>query len=499
MSSRGLIRGGLCLWAALLLATSCQSVHRQSALDHLHPCRADEGPSEGYCGQLKVWENRATKAGRQIPLKIVILPALKQEFAPDPVFFFAGGPGQGAASLAEYLREPFRLIQASRDIVLIDQRGTGKSNPLECKSDKDAEGLTDAQEQAEALRVYHACLDSYQNKADVRLYTTNIAMDDIDEVRQFLGYPKINLFGVSYGTRAALVYARRHAASTRAVILDSVAPTDMRLPLYTARDAQRAIDILFEDCEKESGCTQRFPRLRETFNQLITRLSAHPEHIHYVHPRTGEAKEMDAKRLVIAGTVFRSLYDPESSALLPLLIEQASKGNYSGFLAMGVDPDPQSESMMSRGMQVSVVCSEDATRIEPGSITSDSAGTFMGTEFADAFLMPCPFWPRGVVEPSYFDNTPSDLPALILSGELDPITPPVWGQQIASAWKNAKNVVVPGSSHGAWSHGCVMKLMDRFLNDGTAAHLDTSCVNNVKRPPFFLGPAGPNPLGGAAQ
>jgi pimeloyl-ACP methyl ester carboxylesterase len=207
---------------------------------------------------------------------------------------------------------------------------------------------------------------------------------------------------------------------------------------------------------------------------------------------------MDAKRMILSGSIFRTLYDPTASALLPLLIEQASKGNYTDFLAIAGDFDPKAESQLARGMQISVVCSEDATRIEPGAIEREATGTFMGTDFADAFLKPCPFWPHGTVELSYFDNTPSDLPALILSGELDPITPPVWGKEVADQWKNAKNVVVPGSGHGAWSHGCVMRLIGQFLDAGTAASLDTSCVDQVERPPFFLGPSGPDPLGGGS-
>lgn len=495
-------KGILCSCVASLLLTSCQSLHHQSALDRLQTCQSSEGPSDAYCGKLDVWENRETKTGRKISLKIVVLPALKQDAAVDPVFFFAGGPGQGAASLAPYLEEPFHRIQANRDIVLVDQRGTGKSNPLECKADPKEEedaDLTDSQQNEIALRTYHSCLDSYNNKADVRLYTTSIAMDDMDDVRSFLGYPKINLFGVSYGTRAAIVYARRHASHTRAVILDSVAPPDMRLPLYTARDAQRSLDLLFTDCEKDAGCNQRFPHIRDTFTNLMARLTAHPEHIHYIHPRTGEAKEIDAKHMLVAATIFRTLYDPTASSLLPLLIEQASKGNYTGFLAIGGDFDPKAESQLARGMQISVICSEDATRIEQGAIARESAGSFLATDFADAFTKPCAFWPRGVVEPAYFDNAPSDLPALILSGQLDPITPPVWGQQVAAQWKNAKNVVVPGSGHGAWSHGCVVKLMDQFLDAGSAANLDTSCVNKVERPPFFLGPSGPDPLRGGTK
>ncbi len=482
-------------FAFLLLLSSCSSLRKTSAIDRLQPCTSAEGPSDGYCGTLDVWEDRAAKTGRKISLKIVVLPALKQKFAPDPVFFLAGGPGQGAADLAGQLQEPFRTFEMDRDLVFVDQRGTGKSNPLECKPTK---GEQEDDEDSSIVGHLRTCLDSLKRKADLTKYTTPIAMDDLDDVRQFLGYSKINLFGVSYGTRAAIVYARRHAASTRSVILDSVAPTDMRLPLYMARDGQRALDLLFRECEKDNGCNQRFPNLRERLKTLLNRLDAHPQHIRFVHPRTGLEKELDVKRLTVGSILFASLYSPETASLVPLLIDEAEKGNFTGMLALGAAYDPLSNSM-AMGMHFSVVCSEDAPQIEPGDVERETAGTFLGPAMAELRLKPCEFWPRGEVARAYFENAPSDLPALILSGDLDPITPAVWGRQIASQWKNSRQIVVPGTGHGAWQSKCVIKLMSQFLNAGSAANLDASCVEHVKRPPFFLGPSGPDPLAGGAQ
>jgi len=479
------------LLAGSLLLCSCSALRRTSGIDRLQPCKFADGPSDGYCGTLDVWEDRVAKAGRKISLKIVVLPALKQKYAPDPLFFLAGGPGQGAAELAGQLQEPFHRLVTDRDLVFVDQRGTGKSNPLECKPGKD-------DDQAFFTERLRTCLDSYKDKADVTKYTTSIAMDDLDDVRKFLGYSKINVYGGSYGTRAAIVYARRHTANTRSVILDSVAPTDMRLPLYMARDGQRALDLLLRDCEKDTGCNQRFPNLRDRLKALMDRLSAHPQHVRYLHPGTGLEKELDVKRLTVGAVLFASLYSPLTASLVPLLVEQAEKGNYSGLLAFGAAYDPLSENM-AQGMHFSVVCSEDAPRIEPGDVERETSGTFLGPEMAKLRLKPCEFWPRAPVEPAYFDNTPSDVPALILSGELDPVTPPVWGQQIASQWKNSKLVVVPGTGHGAWTSRCVINLIAQFLDAGSAAHLDTSCVQQVKRPPFFLGPSGPDPLAGAKK
>jgi len=481
------------VFGILLLQSGCASLRQPAAIDRLQPCRAADGPTDGYCGTLEVWEDRQTKTGRKIALKIMVLPALKQKYASDPLFFLAGGPGQGAAELARDLREPFHRIQADRDIVFVDQRGTGKSNPLECKDTGNEEKEEDSSTRL-AARL-HNCLESYRDKADVTKYATDTAIDDLDDVRGFLGYSTINLYGGSYGTRAAMVYARRHRANTRAVILDGVAPTDMKLPVYMARDSQHALDLLFQDCEKDAGCAQRFPNLRGRLETVLARLSAHPQRIHYVHPRTGVESDLDVKRLTVTSVLFASLYAPLTAELVPLLIEQAEKGNYTGFLALQSAYDPLSENM-ALGMQFSVLCSEDATQIDRGSLARETAGTFLGAELAELRLKPCEFWPRAQMEPAYFETPPSDVPALILSGALDPVTPQSWGQEVAGKWKNSRHVVVPGTGHGTWPAGCVMKLMAQFLNDGSAEKLDTSCVEQVKRPPFFLSPSGPDPKGG---
>jgi pimeloyl-ACP methyl ester carboxylesterase len=239
-----------------LASAACTTSRQPTALDHLHACGTDEGPLDAYCGALPVFENRQARSGRRISLNIVVLAALGNEAQADPLFFLAGGPGQGAAQMAREVREVFRRVQRDRDVVLVDQRGTGKSNPLDCRDDRDTLHALLAPPDASLQRL-RKCLAGYD--ADVRLYTTPIAMDDLDDVREFLGYDRINLYGGSYGTRAALVYMRRHGAHVRAAVLDSVAPTDMRLPLYTARDAQRALDKLLDDCGADSAVTARIP------------------------------------------------------------------------------------------------------------------------------------------------------------------------------------------------------------------------------------------------
>jgi pimeloyl-ACP methyl ester carboxylesterase len=238
---------------AICILSSCNQAQSTQAIDKLKPCTGYDTPVDAYCGTLKVYESRATKQGRQIDLNIVVLPALRSDAQPDPLFFLAGGPGQGAAQLAKLVRDIFRRVQSDRDIVLVDQRGTGKSNPLNCLDDDDSlQSLMETPEQA--LEKLKACQAKYD--ADLTLYTTPIAMDDLDDVRAFLGYERINVYGGSYGTRAALVYMRQHGERVRTAILDGVAPPNMRLPLYFPRDTQRAFELLARDCAADRAATR---------------------------------------------------------------------------------------------------------------------------------------------------------------------------------------------------------------------------------------------------
>ena len=316
-------------------------------------------PIDAYCGTLKVFENRATKQGRQIDLNIVVLPALSPDPKPDPFFFLAGGPGQGAAQMAKPLREAFRQIVNDRDIVLVDQRGTGKSNPLNCTDEDDSLKAFSESEESLMARL-KKCMAGYD--ADLRLYTTDIAMDDLDDVRAFFGYDKINIYGGSYGTRAALVYLRRHGDRVRTVVLDGVAPPNMRLPLFAPRDVQRAFDRLIADCEADIGCKTTYPNLGTRARALIERLEKDPPLVQVVHPRTGERGELRMTARLVANVIFATLYQPIAASLVPALIARAEQNDFQGLLALAGANDSGATPNMSIGMQLSVICAEDGPR-----------------------------------------------------------------------------------------------------------------------------------------
>ncbi|HEX3555405.1 MAG TPA: alpha/beta fold hydrolase [Thermoanaerobaculia bacterium] len=200
-----------------------------------HPCKVPGLNEEVRCASYAVWEDRAAKKGRKIGINVVILPAKGPDKAPDPLFFFGGGPGQGIAGEAPGLAES--PARQKRDVVLVDQRGTGRSNPLDCELWGHPLDLRQAAGDVFPIAAVRACKAKLEKVADLRLYTTPLAMDDVDEVRAWLGYGKVNLSGGSYGTRAAEVYLQRHPQSVRTVTLLAVAPLDEYLPCTTPTPA----------------------------------------------------------------------------------------------------------------------------------------------------------------------------------------------------------------------------------------------------------------------
>jgi len=482
------LAAGVLLLLSIGTAAACAGGSGGPGLDRLRPCSSAEGPTDAYCGTLTVFENRAARSGRQITLWIVVLPAVRP-VSRDPLFFLAGGPGQGAAQLARQIRAAFRTVQRTRDIVLVDQRGTGKSNPLDCRSD--ASSLRELTEPSESsLDRLRRCLAGYD--ADVRQYTTSVAMDDLDEVRAYLGYDRINLYGGSYGTRAALVYLRRHGEHVRTMILDGVAPMDMRLPLFTARDAQRALDKLLADCDADAACTRTFPNLPARIRALLQRLDQSPPAVRIVHPRTGVAENVRVDARVVAGILFRALYSPLTASIVPALIEHAERNEFQSLFALGLAGEDGSENM-SVGMQLSVLCSEDAALVTRSDVEQAAAGTVFGMHLLSSQLDACAMWPRGTVDDDYYRPVVSDVPALVLSGDLDPVTPPEWGEAVVKTLRNGRHITVPGTGHGVVGTACGQRLIRDFIDSASAQSLDVSCVHSIKRPPFFVTPAGPDP------
>ncbi|HBL26655.1 MAG TPA: alpha/beta hydrolase [Acidobacteria bacterium] len=472
----------LCL-AALALASSASAASlRRIALE---PCHLKDFEEEVRCGVLEVPEDRQTRTGRTIELHVAVLPAVRPESAPDPLFILAGGPGQGARNYGRFVQAAFKDVRRTRDVVLVDVRGTGASNPLDC-APRDPLALLGGG----ALDLA-PCLASLPG--DPRFYTTEPIADDLDDVRAALGYRQINLWGGSYGTRTALVYARRHAANVRTLVLDGAVPFEITLPLYNAQGAQRALDRLVADCATDPVCHRAFPRLAEEIQAVLARLGRTPARVSLRHPRTGRPMELTLSRSAFASGLRGVLYVPEHASLVPYMVHAAAQGDFAPFAALSLETAAWSTETMSLGMTLSVLCAEDVPRISDAAAARAVGGTFLGGSEIDTWRQMCSRWPRGPLPAEVDRVRPLPLPALILSGDLDPVTPPRWGEVMQRHFPGARHVVVPGTGHNTSTAGCVPDLIARFIADGNAAGLDASCVAKIRRIPFVIDPSGTAP------
>ncbi len=460
------------------------SFAQSPASSKLRPCQVSAIKEQALCGTYEVYENRAAQRGRKIGLNIVVLPALGQPTAPDPLFVFIGGPGQAATEGAAGYAQIFAPLLRTRDIVMVDQRGTGGSNPLNCE-------LNDLNEIVQAffggdlpVDRLKACRQELEQKADLRFYTTPLAADDIDEVRAWLGYERINIYGGSYGTRAALVYLSRHPKSVRTVAIKAVAPPNYKNPLYNPRDAQRALDRLFADCAQEAACAKAFPNLPQDFQAVLDRLSQSPVKVSVKDSVSGQTVEVALTREVFAGALRRALLDPDAQRAIPAAIRKALAGDFKNF-APFFAPYRTVTKSLSLGMNLSVICSEDAPMMSAPEIERETKGTFLGDRMVRSVVKVCQDWPRGALPPGFYDPIRSDTPALVVSGGLDPDCPRQWGDGVAKHLPNSSHIVIEGMSHLA-PPKCAWDVINQFISTGSAKGVDTSCVKQVQRPSFVI-------------
>jgi pimeloyl-ACP methyl ester carboxylesterase len=443
---------------------------------HLEPCRAAGDAIEALCGTYEVYENRHTRTGRRIALNLMIIPAKADQPAPDPLFAFAGGPGESAI-MAFPLVGYIQRIREHRDIVLIDQRGTGRSNPLECQivNLDDPRAVLAPGYDLDAIR---ACRAASDQKADTTQYTTSIAADDADEVREALGYETIDVFGGSYGARAALVYLRRHGEHVRTITVSAVAGTDFLIPLPFARALQASIDGIMSLCEADEPCRTAFPKLREQFRALLARLQASPAEFDVHGQRVTLTKEGLLSKL-------RSLlYVPQIVSGFPILMQHASDGDWLPFAGAVLQLRSLIEGDIARGASFAALCAEDVPGYSPALIRAGTAGTDLGDSQVRRYQDYCNAWgPAGTAPKDFHAPVRSRVPALLISGGLDPATPPETARAAAAALPESRSIVVKEGTHGTGS-GCVDGIIAEFVARGSAKDLDVSCVEQIHLPSF---------------
>jgi pimeloyl-ACP methyl ester carboxylesterase len=448
---------------------------------------------EAQCGTLEVPEDRAAPGGRKIALALAWLPATKGEALPDPVTMIAGGPGQSALDSFPAIANAFAEVRKHRDIVLVDQRGTGGSNRLTCK-DPEGENAsvekapTEAGTAAERLaRVSEAtarCAAQLAARADTRFYGTTEAIQDLDAVRDALGVARWNLMGVSYGTRVAQQYAKRYPARTRTVTIDGIAPNSLVLGNDFAKNLESSLDRQFARCAADKACATALGNPRTRLDALMAKLRAAPPQVTFRDAVTGVSRTETLTADHIATLARMFAYAPQAAGLLPLELAEATQGRYEPLMALANLLESTIGDQITGGMQLSVICAEDAGELTPDPA---DAGSLLGTAMLDTLRAQCAVWPHGGRPADFRAPLTGQVPVLILSGEFDPVTPPRYGEEVLKSLPNARHLVLRGQGHNVLPVGCVPKLFAQFVDKADAKALDVRCLDKVPYAQPFTG------------
>ena len=438
-----------------------------------------------WCTDFPVPENRADPRSRTIKLKVALLRSDAQVASKDMLVFLAGGPGQAATDSAGTVAMMLQPLLAHRDVLLVDQRGTGGSNALTCKDSDDSPSVGDGDAlNADKMRRGAAdCVKQLSGRADPRYYTTTIATQDLEDIREALGAPQFDLIGVSYGTRVAQQYLMRYPDAVRSVVLDSTVPNTLALGEDFARNLDDALKAQFARCTAQPACKKQFGDPDQTLYQLRDALKANPHEVSFRDPQTYQTVKRVLNENSLAGVVRMFAYTPQTAALLPLSIDAAAHGDVGPLLGQAKILSTDLAELSGSGMQYSVICSEDADLLKP---RPQDADTILGTRMIDSLKAVCSVWPKGTRPADFHQPVKSDKPVLLLAGQYDPVTPPRYAKEVAKSLSNSRVLVLNGQAHSVMMAGCTPELVQHFIEKLDPKTLDASCLKRLKPTPIFL-------------
>lgn len=447
-------------------------------------------PPDARCGTYEVWEDRAAQAGRKIPLRVVVLPATgkPEEKLPDAFTYFAGGPGDSSVNGAGWMAESMKGLRQRRDILVVDFRGTGASAGLFCEELQGKDGIQGFLDDFLPAEGVKRCAERLAKTRDLAQYTSANTIDDIDEVRAALGYEKLNLLGGSAGTRLALVYLRRHPERVRTATLLGAVPTDELGPFSMARSAQDALDGVVAECQRDAGCRAAFPELKKEVAEVFRRVEREPVVVRLTDAATGEPVEVRLSKTGLAQTVRYMLYSSSSAFQIPLYVHLAAKGDWK-LLAEAARLYGGNMTSLADGYYLALTCAEDLPFIPEKEVPAAVAGTFLGDFRIRKQQAACAAWPATPVSRDFLEPVVSDVPVLLISGGLDPVTPASNAEHVARTLKNSRHLVVEQGGHsydGYQGIECIDEVIVDFVQAGKLEGLDTSCMAGLKRPEFAL-------------
>ncbi|KAF7774041.1 hypothetical protein PCIT_a0425 [Pseudoalteromonas citrea] len=449
----------------------------------LTPCYIENLPDRLLCGSIKQPLSYETNKG-EIDIHFAVIPAIKQSYPTEAVLGFAGGPGQSAVELAAIFNRNLRYARENRDILLVDQRGTGKSFKLQCQSDDLVTqfAFNDALVDMSTLTAKETQGCKSEIKVDLSHFTTPVAAKDFEAVRQALGYTGLHLYGVSYGTRIAQEYTRQFPDSVLTSTLDGVAPMQQSLAAIGGA-IDTSLEALLKRCKAQKQCEKQYPDLSNQLATLLDRLDHSPVTIDVRHPRTHQNIELVVTQLKFFSAIRMALYSHHTRALIPLTISEALAGNYSPLVGLLSSSDMVDS--MAMGMHSAIVCGEDWPYLTSVSRVKHTQSYF-GKLMIESLDMSCPVWQVKPVDNRFYQPLDTVTPTLLLSGGVDPATPPEWAEMAMVNMENATHLIAPSATHGVVSQTCAAKLVGQFIDKKSAQELDASCLEKDNRKQFFM-------------
>jgi pimeloyl-ACP methyl ester carboxylesterase len=443
------------------------------------------GGAPARCGTFRVPEDRSKAHGRRIDLRVVIVPAGSPDRAEEPLFFLSGGPGGAATEDFPWAVDVFGSLHRTRDFVMLDQRGTGGADRLVCPTDPPELGADDPETATRLAKAWvDECLAALD--ADLRFYGTDTFVDDVDDLRAALGYESIDLWGGSYGATAAQYYLLEYEAHVRTVTLSGPTLLGTHLIEYWPQTRDRALRGLFDACRADAACATAFPDVESEFDALVDRLAARPVTSRVFGP---DARPIDVDRATLHDVTTALLLDRRSAAALPRLIHTAALGDVDPLARAWTDV-ANAASGGALAMRGPIMCNEDWARSDPAIVADNATGTPFATEeleAAQAHAFGCRFTPRIEVGQEYATRIRSDVPVLLLIGELDPQDPAQMSATAGRDLPNSLRVVFPGEGHSFVDTACAPGITRQFVERGTTIGVDTSCTESLVLPPFEVG------------
>lgn len=484
-----------CLLALLLLGGNAAALAAgEKSLDPalgFTDCSIGSGAAKivAQCTSLSVPLDPDSADAGTLDLAIARIPARRQSASRDAFTLLAGGPGQSALESFPSVAFAFRHVMRDHDVILIDQRGTGKSSRLSCPQEDDSLGVEFDDDTTMLTESAQACLDTLDS--DPRLFTTSVAVRDLETVREALGVTQWNLYGISYGTRVALHYLRRYPDKVRTLVLDAVVPPTVPLGPDIAPLAQRSLDIIFERCAETAGCFDAFGDLQTETRELLDSLKTEPRTITYEDVASGQIKTMEFTWQHLAVTLRLLSYSSQTASILPSMLHEAiANDNFAPLARQAMLQSRSLGDSLATGMHHSIICTEDAPYMQDAVASGYS---YMGDNVVSSLLATCAVWPEGRMDEDFRQAVNSDVPTLILSGEADPITPPSYGDIVAEWLENSRHLVNPQQGHMQAPFGCMPVLLAQFVDNADPQTLDTACLERLRVLPFFVNANGPLP------